>query len=204
VRQCVRNGSYGITDAGSLRLDVGKLDHLGPFVGFFSDYPSEVGGRSRDHGPRSASRALVLGSAKPALSMLQVKPDLVEAARHAGMPAHELRREMGKAHVRRYSLEQRQLALEAFCLGSSAALAKVRDESENGMAIVASVKAGEQLRIGAVEAEASAQKRAPGLSIVILQPATGERHVAYQPPPLLDIVPVPEAVPATRPDAEAE
>jgi hypothetical protein len=130
--------------------------------------------------------------------MLEVKPDIVAAALHAGLPAHELRREMGRSHVRRFSLEQRQLKLEEFCLGSPAALAKVRDESPNGLAVVASVKAGELLRVGALEAEAASQKRTPGLSIVILQPSDGSRQVAYQPPPMmpvLDVTPAREAAP---------
>jgi hypothetical protein len=50
-----------------------------------------------------------------------------------------------------------------------AALTKVRDESENGMAVVAAIKTGEQLRVGAVHDEAVAQKRLPGLHIVLIQ-----------------------------------
>jgi hypothetical protein len=82
--------------------------------------------------------------------MLEQKPELQAAAAHAGMRTSELRREMGKAHVRRYALAERQIALEAFCLGSPAALARVRDQSENGMAVVAAVKAGELLQQGAL------------------------------------------------------
>jgi hypothetical protein len=105
---------------------------------------------------------------------------------------------MGKAHVRRFSLEQRQLALEAFCLGSPAALAKVRDTSENGLAVVGAIKCGEQLRQGDLEASASAQRRAPGLSIVLIDKGGGQL-VAYEPPPrpaMLDVTPAPEAEPA--------
>jgi hypothetical protein len=115
-----------------------------------------------------------------------------------GMKAYELRRQLGRPHVRRYSLEQRQIALEAFCLGSPAALTKVRDASENGMAVVAAVKAGEMLKVGAIEAEAAGQRRQPGLSIVLIQ-QDGGHLVAYEPPkrsvPMLDAVPVPEAEP---------
>jgi hypothetical protein len=129
--------------------------------------------------------------------LLEVKDDLRAAAEHAQISLPELRRYMGKPQVRRYSLEQRQLALERFCLGSPAALTKVRDTSENGMAVVASIKAGEMLRIGALEAEAASQRRAPGLSIVILPAlgSSGEPKVAYQPPQLLDVTPVPAAEP---------
>jgi hypothetical protein len=41
------------------------------------------------------------------------------------------------------------------------------------------------------------------LQIVILQ-NDGSRQVADQPPHLFDVTPAPEAVPATRPDIEAE
>src|SRR5262245_1564024 len=34
---------------GSLGLDVGRTDHLGPFHGFSSDKPAKVGGREREH-----------------------------------------------------------------------------------------------------------------------------------------------------------
>ena len=64
--------------------------------------------------------------------LLEHEADLQAAAAHAGMRTSELRREMGKAHVRRYALAESQIALERFCLGSPAALTKVRDESENG------------------------------------------------------------------------
>jgi hypothetical protein len=141
--------------------------------------------------------------------MLEQKPDLQAAAAHPGMSTYELRREMGKPHVRRYALAERKFALDAFCLGSPAALAKVRDQSENGMAVVAAVKAGELLQQGALAAEATAQRRQPGLQIVIVAD-DGSKRVVCGPPeppmPLLDVTPVPEAerVPAIPSDADAE
>jgi hypothetical protein len=103
---------------------------------------------------------------------------------------------MAKPHIRRYALAERQRALEVFCLGSPAALAKVRDQSDNGMAVVAAVKAGELLKDGAIQAETSTQKRVPGLTIVVYEPS-GEQRVAHQPPPmpLLDVTLAPEAEP---------
>jgi hypothetical protein len=142
--------------------------------------------------------------------LINQKADYQAAALHAQISTLELRRSMGQPHIRRYALEQRQLALEAFCLGSPAALAKVRDLSENGMAVVASIKAGEQLRVGAIEEEGRAQKRAPGLQIVILPPigTAGEPRVVCGPPqpPMLDVTPKPaaEPVPAIPAEAEAE
>jgi hypothetical protein len=143
--------------------------------------------------------------------MVDTKADILAAAAHAGMKHYELRRQLGKPHVRQYGFTQRQIAIEAFCLGSPAALSKVRDESENGMAVVAAVKAGEMLKIGAIEAEAAGQRRLPGLQIVIVE-GNGSERVAFQPPqqmpPLLDVTPpehlLKEAEPAIAPDAEAE
>jgi hypothetical protein len=151
-----------------------------------------------------ARRLVVPERVKTAIAFLiEQKNDLPSAAAHAGISLRELKRYMGLPQCRRYSLEQRQIALEAFCLGSPAALARVRDQSDNGIAVVNAVRAGEILRTGALEAEAAATKRAPGLQIVILE-GNGSKHVAHQPPPLLDVSPVSEAepVPATSDDAE--
>jgi hypothetical protein len=129
--------------------------------------------------------------------LIEQKADLPAAAAAAGLSMRELRRYMGQPHVRRYSLEQRQLALEAFCLGSPAALTEIRDSAENSMARVNAIKAGEMLRVGAIADEAVAQKRAPGLQIVILQ-NDGTRQVAHQPTvPLIDVEPRPEPEPVS-------
>src|SRR5436190_1714586 len=44
-------GTYGISRrrSASVRLDVGRPDHLAPFLGFLGDEPSEVGGRAGKH-----------------------------------------------------------------------------------------------------------------------------------------------------------
>jgi hypothetical protein len=137
---------------------------------------------------------IVPAKVKAAISfMLETKADLQAAAAHVGITMRELRRSMGQPHVRRYSLEQRQVALENFCLGSPAALREIRDTSLNSMARVAAVKAGEQLRVGALEDQAASERRRPGLSIVLVQ-QDGGRLVAYEPPkPMLDVTPAPEA-----------
>jgi hypothetical protein len=130
--------------------------------------------------------------------LIEQKADLQAAAAAAGLSMRELRRYMGQPHVRRYSLEQRQLALEAFCLGSPAALTEIRDTSENSMARVNAIKAGEQLRVGAVADEAATQKRSPGLQIVIIQKDGGQELVPMTPSvPLIDTVPLPEPEPVS-------
>jgi hypothetical protein len=163
---------------------------------------------------RHVERMLLMASAKrePAVPkrvreavryMLEVRPDLVEAATHAGMRASELRREMEKAHVRRFSLEQRQLALQNFILGSPKALTEIRDTSPNAMARVAAIKCGELLQQGALADEAASTRRSPDLTIVVYQPATGEQHIAHTPSmPLIDAVPATEAEPLVGPDEQ--
>jgi hypothetical protein len=71
---------------------------------------------------------------------------------------------------------------------------QVRDTSENCMAVVAAIKAGELLQQGAIQAEVTAQKRRPGLQIVIVE-RDGSHQIAYQPPQMLDVAPVREAEP---------
>jgi hypothetical protein len=73
----------------------------------------------------------------------------------------------------------------------------VRDTSENGMAVVGAIKAGELLKEGALQAEASAQKRQLGRSIVLIQQR--RQLVAYEPaaaPPSLDVTPRPSRLPS--------
>jgi hypothetical protein len=157
-----------------------------------------------------AKRQVVPAKVKVAIAFLiEQSNDVQAAAAHAGISLRELKRYMGLPQCRRYSLEQRQIALERFCLGSPAALTKVRDTSENGMAVVASVKTGELLRLGALHDEATAQKRQPGLSIVLIE-KDGGRLVAYEPPqmqtPMIDVTPAPQGVPlpVIPSDADAE
>jgi hypothetical protein len=132
--------------------------------------------------------------------LLEQKDDLPAAAAHAGMTLRELKRWMGRPRCRRYALEQRQIALETFCLQSPAALARVRDTSDNGMAVVAAVKAGEMLRTGVLHEEATTKARAPGLQIIVM-PALQQQPTPMQ----IDVVPAfeGERVPAMPAD-EAE
>src|SRR5262245_29660215 len=61
VRGTVRLWNVG-TYPGSLRLDAGELDHLGPLLGFVSDELSEFGRRHRHrHAPKVGEPRLKLG-----------------------------------------------------------------------------------------------------------------------------------------------
>jgi hypothetical protein len=160
-----------------------------------------MGGAKREGIPAKVKTAIAF--------LIEQRNDLQAAAPHAGISMRELRRAMGQPQVRRYSLEQRQIELERFCLGSPMALARVRDNSENGIAVVNAVRAGEILRQGALQEEGAAQRRMPGLQIVLVQGDGTKQVVAGPPPmPMTDVTPkpaAPEAVPAMpAADIEAE
>jgi hypothetical protein len=136
--------------------------------------------------------------------LLEQKDDLQLAAAHSGLTVRELRRCLTQTQCRRFMMEERRRAIEVLCLSSPAVLAEVM-RGDNQMARTHAVRQAELLRVGAIEDEAAGQRRAPGLSIVLIQ-QDGGKLVAYDPPkqtPLLDAVPVLEpAVPATSDDAE--
>jgi hypothetical protein len=101
-----------------------------------------------------------------------------------------LREALKTAHVRRYYWHARRALLDVLCAGNLAALAKVRSESENGMAVVGSVKALEQMRDGMDEAKRSGPvTQTPGLVIVIEGasplvhplPASSSTTIEYRP-----------------------
>lgn len=68
-----------------------------------------------------------------------------EAALAAGMTDHGLREAFKKPHVKRYYLAGLEVLRTSERARNISALAKVRDESENSMAIVSAAKALEQL-----------------------------------------------------------
>ena len=96
--------------------------------------------------------------------------DLQGAALAAGMPVVRLRHLLGQSYVRKYMREQRLVEIEALCQGNAAALAKVRDTSENGMAVIGSIKAAEQIRsqILSEDGAGGSTRPMPGLVIQIV------------------------------------
>jgi hypothetical protein len=143
--------------------------------------------------PAKHREPIVPAKVKVAIEYMQtVKANLADAARHAGIDTHYLRRQMKTPHVRRYMRAEEIAALDAFCLGSTAALTEVRNNSKNGMAVCAAVRTGELLRQSAAEESGSSAPRfAPGLVVQIVNVAgevtqeIGERPSA----PLIDVTP---------------
>jgi hypothetical protein len=92
--------------------------------------------------------------------------DFIEAAKECGVAPDIMRRWLDRAHVRGYLLAARRTFRSAICAGNEGALQRIRDKSANGMAVVASVRALEQL-----DEETSARPAnapSPGVTIRII------------------------------------
>jgi len=110
---------------------------------------------------RAAVRLMVYGR----LDDSDCKPlSFIEAAKIAGIAPDVMRRYLDRADVRALLLRERRAFRVALCAGNEGALARVRDKSENSMAVVASVRALEQLD---VEGEARSAGGAPAIGVTI-------------------------------------
>jgi hypothetical protein len=94
----------------------------------------------------------------------------IEAAKIADIAPDMMRRYLDRADVRSLLLRERRAFRAGICAGNEGALARVRDKSENGMAIVASVRALEQLEGESAERGAPGAT-GPGLTIQIISAA---------------------------------
>ena len=96
--------------------------------------------------------------------------DFIEAAKIVGLQPDQMRRHLDRADVRALLLGERRAFRAAVCASNELALRRVRDTSPNGMAVIGSVRALEQLE----EADAPArinQATTPGLVIQIVAAA---------------------------------
>jgi hypothetical protein len=71
--------------------------------------------------------------------------NFIEAAKLAGIKPDVMRRWLDRAEVRALLRSERRAFREAICAGNEAALQRVRDESANGMCVVAAVRSLEQI-----------------------------------------------------------
>jgi hypothetical protein len=115
--------------------------------------------------------------------------DLASAARAAGVAGFRLRRWLHKPNVIGYLRAQRRLFREQVCAGNEAALARVRDTSENGMVTVAAVRALEA--IDAEDGGRPVNAQSGGVAIRIIN-VHGDRS----PPPVINVTPNPKPEPA--------
>lgn len=94
-----------------------------------------------------------------------------EAAARAGITVYLLRDNLKRAVVRRYLSEQREVLIARESGRNIAALVSVRDESTNGMARIAAVRAIESLEVETSAPPGRAER--PGLIIVIRSEPNG-------------------------------
>ena len=104
--------------------------------------------------------------------------DLIAACAAAGVQPYRMRRYLDRPGVIAHLRAEHRKFREVVCSGNTAALRKVRDTSENGMAIVAATRALDGMQ---GEDAARADAPSPGVTIRIVQ--------APQPAPIVDITP---------------
>ena len=92
--------------------------------------------------------------------------DLIAACAAAGIKPYRMRRYLDRPAVIAHLRAEHRKFREVVCCGNAAALGKVRDTSENGMAIVASVRALDGMQ---TEEAGHADAPTPGISIRLVQ-----------------------------------
>ena len=92
--------------------------------------------------------------------------DLIAACAAAGVKPYRMRRYLDRPGVIAHLRAEHRKFREVVCCGNAAALRKVRDTSENGMAIVASVRALDGMQ---AEEAGRADAPTPGISIRLVQ-----------------------------------
>lgn len=90
-----------------------------------------------------------------------------KAATQAGLTVRTMRLALQRPHVIAYLKARREVFRVNACAGNIHRLVKVADSDRNAMAVVAAVKAMEQ--IGELEAATGGRSALPGLQIVIIQ-----------------------------------
>jgi hypothetical protein len=134
---------------------------------------------------------IVPAKVKRAVEVLlaQSRYDFVEAALAAGMAPYKLRDRLKRPEVLRYIRDQRRALIEEVCAGNPVALARVRDTSENGMAVCAAVRTSEAMRL-ATAVETGGGDVVRGLQIVIVQSSGQETVIGPPAAPMIEADPL--------------
>jgi hypothetical protein len=123
--------------------------------------------------------------------------DFIEAARQCGIKPDIARKWLDRSEVRKLLLAERRVFRDAVCAGNEGALKRVRDKSENGMAVIGAVRTLENLAEETVHG-ARGSVTTPGLVIQIVQaPAPRE-------PFTIDVKPETVPMPADASSAPVE
>jgi len=122
-------------------------------------------------------------SIKTAVAILlsQSRYDLQQAAIGAGLTTEKLREYLARPAVRTYLRNERRTQLEALCASNANALARVRDEGENAMAVVNAVRQAETLRARIIEEDGPGGMAKPTCGLVIVIGNGGGRDVVIEP-----------------------
>lgn len=124
--------------------------------------------------------------------------DFIEAGKACGVAPDIMRRWLDRSQVRAYLLASRRTFREAICAGNEGALQRIRDKSPNGMAVIASVRALENLD-DETAARALDPKAQPGVTILVVTVV----QQGVPAPPAIDVtprrpVPIASALPPSR------
>lgn len=134
-----------------------------------------------------SGKMTVSGKLKVALDdMLFIGSCRADAAKAAGMTDHGLREALKRPHVKAYYSQGLEVLRTSERSRNIFALAKVRDSSDNGMAVVSAAKALEQLADTAPPTGTTDRDR-PGVSIVIVQAPQPQQPAGMT----IDVMPTP-------------
>jgi hypothetical protein len=92
--------------------------------------------------------------------------DFVTAAREAGITPPVFRKHLDRPEVRALLLRERRVFRDAICASNEAALARVRNTSENGMAVVGAIRCLENL-VEVDRDQVAAKPRSPGFVLIV-------------------------------------
>jgi hypothetical protein len=109
--------------------------------------------------------------------------DFIEAGRACGIKPDIMRRWLDRPAVRALLHAERRAFRAAICAGNELSLARVRDRSENGMAVIGAVRTLENIAEEAEVRPRGQHQEAPGLVIVI-------NNGPQQSAPPIDVTPV--------------
>jgi hypothetical protein len=166
-------------------------------------------------GPRELKRPRPIPKAVRAAVALMVygkldDPDckplgFIEAAKLAEIAPDHMRRYLDRAEVRALLRSERRVFRDAICAGNEGALKRIRDTSANGMSVVASVRALEQIDVEAA-ARPSGNTPSPGIVIRIITPAAAplppDPRVVGQVVQIIENEPAPSDVDTEAQDGE--
>jgi hypothetical protein len=123
-------------------------------------------------------------SIRTAVSILlsQDKYDVPAAAAGAGLTTQKLKEYLSRPSVRTYLREQRRVQIETLCASNANALARIRDEAENSMAVVNAVRQAETMRARIIEEDGPTGTARPACGLVIvIGGSAGGRDVRIEP-----------------------